>query len=643
MIKFRLEQRSRLWIGRLGGVTVLGILLVPFGMSNVGASSPPVVGGWVVGGSMPSVALYSISCPSATICLAVGEATSAKRDGPGVVYRTTNGGTNWFAEPVPSGVLGLFGVSCPSVSNCVAVGGGTNGAFKPTPAQVIVTTSGGTSWTAEPIPADVMGLTAVSCSSLSDCVAVGDNPQAASGKSGDVNTTSIGTILGTTDGGSNWTVEYRLSTGKGQELYGVSCPNTVTCYAVGAGEPGVVLSTVDGGSSWLKATFPHKTWISITCPTSITCAVGGVTIHSVGNFPGTEFAVMMKTNDGGSHWSMVTTPSGTSWWTGGSIDGLSCPAITECVAVGQGGNGSYGLGAVTTDAGGIWVRNLPPSEYNTAVDCVSVMRCLVIEDVDNTNRGAYGFTGSQVVVDTNPACTAFSPGDSESYSRTTNYWIAASDGSVYACGAAPFYGSLTSLGITPTSPIVGIAATPDKKGYWLVSSDGGVFAFGDAHFYGSMGGKALDEPIVGMATMSLGGYYEVASDGGIFAFGPGTGFHGSMGGKPLNKPVVGMATTSSGGYYEVASDGGIFSFGAGTPFHGSTGCLNLGRPIVGLAVSPNSTDSGTRTACGGQKIPSPGGYVMVASDGGVFTFGNMPFAGSLGGEGIDDVAGVAFS
>jgi len=42
-----------------------------------------------------------------------------------------------------------------------------------------------------------------------------------------------------------------------------------------------------------------------------------------------------------------------------------------------------------------------------------------------------------------------------------------------------------------------------------------------------------------------------------------------MGGAPLNQPIVGMAATRDGnGYWLVASDGGIFAFGdAG--FHGS--------------------------------------------------------------------------
>jgi endoglycosylceramidase len=60
-----------------------------------------------------------------------------------------------------------------------------------------------------------------------------------------------------------------------------------------------------------------------------------------------------------------------------------------------------------------------------------------------------------------------------------------------------------------------------------------------------MGGKPLDEPVVGMAPAPTGlGYWEVASDGGIFSFGSAK-FYGSMGGKPLDEPVVGMATTSS--------------------------------------------------------------------------------------------------
>jgi hypothetical protein len=48
---------------------------------------------------------------------------------------------------------------------------------------------------------------------------------------------------------------------------------------------------------------------------------------------------------------------------------------------------------------------------------------------------------------------------------------------------------------------------------------------------------------------------------------------------------VGMAPSSNGGgYWLVASDGGIFSYGR-APFFGSTGSIQLNKPIVGMSSS----------------------------------------------------------
>ena len=191
------------------------------------------------------------------------------------------------------------------------------------------------------------------------------------------------------------------------------------------------------------------------------------------------------------------------------------------------------------------------------------------------------------------------------------YWVATSDGGVWAFGA-PFFGS---MGATPlNAPVVGIASTPDHGGYWLVASDGGVFAFGDAKFFGSVPGalapgQSLNQPVVGIASSSDGlGYWMVASDGGIFAFGDAH-FWGSMGGMHLNKPVVGMVGNTLGGYWLVASDGGVFSFDA--TFYGSLGGISLVSPVSAIATTTNGA-----------------GYWMVAGDGGVFAFGNAPFWGS---------------
>ena len=200
-----------------------------------------------------------------------------------------------------------------------------------------------------------------------------------------------------------------------------------------------------------------------------------------------------------------------------------------------------------------------------------------------------------------------------------------------------------------------MAPTPDGKGYWLVASDGGIFTFGDAGFYGSTGGLALNEPIVGMASTPDGkGYWLVASDGGIFAFGD-AGFYGSTGALTLNKPIVGMASTPDGkGYWLVASDGGIFAFGDAR-FYGSTGALPSTSPSWAwprprtagatgwwpptAASSPSATPASTgrpgpltlnRPIVGMASTPDGKGYWLVASDGGIFTFGDAGFYGSAG-------------
>ncbi len=75
------------------------------------------------------------------------------------------------------------------------------------------------------------------------------------------------------------------------------------------------------------------------------------------------------------------------------------------------------------------------------------------------------------------------------------------------------------------------------------------------------------------------------------------------------------ATTDGNGYWLVASDGGIFSYG-NAQFYGSTGSIRLNLPVVGMAASPDGR-----------------GYWLVGYDGGVFTFGDAQFYGSTAGWG----------
>jgi len=98
----------------------------------------------------------------------------------------------------------------------------------------------------------------------------------------------------------------------------------------------------------------------------------------------------------------------------------------------------------------------------------------------------------------------------------------------------------------------------------------------------------------------------------------------TAGSETFNATVVGIAPDASGGgYWEVTADGGVFSFGNAS-FHGSMGGQPLDAPIVGISADP-----------------ATGGYWLVASDGGIFAF-DAPFLGSMGGHPLDaPIVGIA--
>ena len=107
--------------------------------------------------------------------------------------------------------------------------------------------------------------------------------------------------------------------------------------------------------------------------------------------------------------------------------------------------------------------------------------------------------------------------------------------------------------------------------------------------------------------------------GGVVAFGDA-----HLYGSPtmtLSSFVTGMAATPDGrGYWLVVADGGIFAYGD-APFAGSLGALQLNGPVTGMAATPDGK-----------------GYWLVALDGGVFAFGDAGFYGSMGAVAL--VAGV---
>ena len=225
--------------------------------------------------------------------------------------------------------------------------------------------------------------------------------------------------------------------------------------------------------------------------------------------------------------------------------------------------------------------------YATGLTTVTPMPIVVAVSGSQANGGAPTFAGSagpvppNVSVDTSGlTCSQVVPGTSISGALASGSYTLASA----SCAGATLEGteaanySVRYTSTTNDFTVTGGPVTPPPPpavthGYWLVGSDGGIFTFGSAQFYGSTGSLVLQRPVVGISpTSNRAGYWLVASDGGVFAFGnagyygsiPGAGLTPAGSGLPhsLNAPIVGMVPSADGGgYFMVASDGGVFAFG----------------------------------------------------------------------------------
>ncbi|MDA8080866.1 MAG: putative Ig domain-containing protein [Actinomycetota bacterium] len=84
-----------------------------------------------------------------------------------------------------------------------------------------------------------------------------------------------------------------------------------------------------------------------------------------------------------------------------------------------------------------------------------------------------------------------------------------------------------------------------------------------------------------------------------------------------------MSSTTPPVYRLVGADGGVFTFGDASYF-GSMGGAKLNEPVVGMAATPTGN-----------------GYWLVGADGGVFTFGDASYFGSMGGAKLNEpVVGI---
>ncbi len=163
------------------------------------------------------------------------------------------------------------------------------------------------------------------------------------------------------------------------------------------------------------------------------------------------------------------------------------------------------------------------------------------------------------------------------------------------------------------APIVSLATTPDDGGYWLVPPTAGSSPAAMPPSTARWGPSISTSPSWAwrpLPTARVTGWWPPTAGSSPSVTPPSTDPRGRC---TSTGPSWAWRPLPDGkGYWLVASDGGIFTFGdAG--FYGSTGAIQLNQPIVGMAATAD-----------GQ------GYWLVASDGGIFTFGDAGFHGSTG-------------
>lgn len=230
---------------------------------------------------------------------------------------------------------------------------------------------------------------------------------------------------------------------------------------------------------------------------------------------------------------------------------------------------------------------------------------------------------------------------------TNGYWLVGSDGGVFTFGKLKFYGSEGSKAIN--APLIGIASKPDTgKGYRLAGSDGGVYCFGDAYYQGSLPGQGIVVTnVVGIENGDQGssGYYLIRDTGEVYAFGSAV-HHGNHSGGS----VSGMAVKANG-YWTVNIAGAVQAHGSATNYGSvaspdgfitaiegtSTGlgywCVSATGAVYSFGDAVYHGGANSLQLGGGitdmVRTHTDSGYWLVGEDGGVFAFGDAMFSGSL--------------
>jgi hypothetical protein len=224
--------------------------------------------------------------------------------------------------------------------------------------------------TIDPPPFTEDELKGVSCASATLCMAIGLNHYQAKSLIERWN-------------GSSWSLVQSI----GGELKGISCPATTTCVAVGVGSGGGakswMLSELNG--SWGVTAEPvtplpvgatESTLNAVSCVTTVCTAVG-----SYRNFEGTYRPLVERWN--GSAWGVQLAPNPSEGSAQKAMLGISCPATSFCLTVGEAANKPFAERYSSTEGWKVITAPKPSGAAGAklaSVSCATATFCMAAGD-----------------------------------------------------------------------------------------------------------------------------------------------------------------------------------------------------------------------------------------------------------------------
>ncbi len=225
----------------------------------------------------------------------------------------------------------LAGVACPGTRSCIAVGSFVDSASS----HVLAESWDGSTWTtlptSDPFGAVAAGLNSVSCPTAADCVAVGSYIDSGG------NTLPLADVWD----GSTWTLwgPSLPARAVGGSLAGVRCQSATSCLAVGtwtnAGNATHTLAERWDATSWTVKPTPTPSGATesglaaLACPALTQCIAVGQYRDAANN------SLTLAETWNGTAWSIQPTPNPTGS-TFNELNGVACASPTQCTAVGSG-------------------------------------------------------------------------------------------------------------------------------------------------------------------------------------------------------------------------------------------------------------------------------------------------------------------